>query len=266
MPLAIINWGHQRQRWLPIGLAWTLLFQIRFVCALGCSFCGLRLLAENDSAFYARTNYPTAEKRYEAQPLDNQAAWQFARACFDLADVASNRTEQAAIAERGIAAAREVVRRAPDLVQGHYYLGMDLGELAETKTLGALKLVREMEREFKAAKALDERFDYAGPDRNLGLLYRDAPSVGSIGSRSKARQHLQRALALAPAYPENHLNLIEAYVRWGEWEGARRQLNALDELWPSARASFEGPAWASSWADWQARLAKLKKQLSPVAG
>ena len=37
-------------------------------------------------------------------------------------------------------------------------------------------------RRFLAALALDKNFDYAGPDRNLGLLYRDAPVLASIDS------------------------------------------------------------------------------------
>ena len=92
---------------------------------------------------------------------------------------------------------------------------MNLGQLARTKGLGALKLVNQMEHEFTRARDLDEQLDWAGPDRNLGLLYRDAPAIGSIGSRTKAREHLKRAVELAPQYPENRLNLIEAYLQLG---------------------------------------------------
>ena len=101
---------------------------------------------------------------------------------------------------------------------------MNLGQLARTKGLGALKLVDQMEREFSRARELDEQLDYAGPDRNLGLLYRDAPAIGSVGSRTRAREHLKRAVELAPQYPENRLNLIEAYLKWGERTGAYREL------------------------------------------
>jgi hypothetical protein len=76
-----------------------------------------------------------------------------------------------------------------------------------------------MEREFSLARKLDEHFADAGPDHNLGLLYRDAPALGSIGSRAKARQHLQRAVELAPQYPEKRLNLIEAYLKWATATG-----------------------------------------------
>jgi len=89
--------------------------------------------------------------------------------------------------------------------------------------------------------------------------------LGSIGSRTKARQHLQRAVALAAQYPENRLNLIEAYLKWGDHKGAHNELNALEETWPGARTNFVGAAWAASWADWDARLKKVKLGDSPKA-
>jgi len=86
-----------------------------------------------------------------------------------------NDTQRATIAIEAISICRQLVERSPKLPAGHYYLGMNLGQLARTKTLGALKIVNEMEREFKTALLLDARWDYAGADRNLGLLYLQAP-------------------------------------------------------------------------------------------
>jgi hypothetical protein len=141
---------------------------------------------------------------------------------------------------------------------------MNLGRLADTKrNLGALKIVDEMEREFKAAHDLDERFDYSGSDRNLGLLYWQAPNIVSIGSRTKARQHLQRAVDLAPELPENRLNLIEAFLKWGDRTPAAREFKALEDFWPEAHKKFAGIEWTSSWNDWNVRFAVAKKKIVP---
>ena len=148
-----------------------------------------------------------AQAHYRDAPDEATAAWQFARACFDLADLATNKTERASLAEQGIAACQQAIARESNSAPAHYYLGMNLGQLARTKGLSALKLVTQMQREFTRARDLEEQLDWAGPDRSLGLLYRDAPAIGSIGSRSKAREHLKRAVELAPRYPENRLNL-----------------------------------------------------------
>jgi tetratricopeptide (TPR) repeat protein len=144
------------------------------------------------------------------------AGWEFARACFDLAEYATNSTERAALAQQGIAAARRVIARHPDNGPAHYYLGMNLGQLARTRLLSALKMVKELEKEFLHALELAPNLDFAGPDRGLGLLYRDAPSIGSVGSRRKAQHHLQNAVRLAPLYPENRLLLAESYFSWGD--------------------------------------------------
>lgn len=207
---------------------------------------------------HAQEVYAAAHKQFTTEPTNNVAAWEFARAVFDRAEYATNDTERAALAEQGIAACRGALARDPKSAPAHYYLGMNLGQLARTKTLGALRLVDEMEVEFKAARALDEYFDHAGPDRNLGLLYHEAPSIASIGSRSRARQHLLRAAVLASNYPENRLNLAEAAVKWRDAKTVQRELAALEELWPAAQAKFAGPNWEASWVDWNSRLERLR--------
>jgi len=218
-----------------------------------------------DFAAAAKKNFWETQAQYKKLPENSQAAWQFARACFDVADYSTNSAERAKIAEQGIAACRRLIARESNSAPAHYYLGMNLGQLAQTKGLAALKIVNEMEREFSLARALDEHFDLAGPDRNLGLLYRDAPSFGSIGSRTKARRHLLRAAELAPDYPENRLNLIESYMKWGDSNGVQRELKALDELWPRARMALAGATWAPSWADWEQRLKKIKKKVGEAS-
>lgn len=212
-------------------------------------------------AEHIRREYAAARQRYLADPTNATAAWMFARASFDRADLSTNKTERAAIAEQGVQAGRQLIARDAQSALGHYYLGMNLGQLARTKTLGALRIVEEMEREFKMARALDERLDHAGPDRNLGLLYLEAPGIGSVGNRNRARLHLERAVELSPEYPENRLNLAEAFLQWREYARARRELSLLDELWPEARKVFTGLAWRASWQDWESRLQRVRRQV-----
>jgi tetratricopeptide (TPR) repeat protein len=212
-------------------------------------------------AAYAMRGFQEAQAHYRNAPGEVAAAWHFARACFDLAEFATNKTERASLAEQGIAASQKAIASEPNLAPAHYYLGMNLGQLARTRGLSALRIVSQMQRVFTRARDLEAQLDWAGPDRNLGLLYRDAPSIASIGSRSKAREHLKRAVELAPQYPENRLNLVETYLSWGEPNSAQREFAALEAVWPSARTNFVGEAWAASWADWEPRLKKLKKKI-----
>jgi tetratricopeptide (TPR) repeat protein len=212
----------------------------------------------------ARNEFHRAQTQFQSDPNNPTNAWQFARACFDFADFATNDTGRAGIANQGIAACRRFLARQSNSAPTHYYLGMNLGQLARTELIGALLLVNEMEREFKTAAGLDKYFDYAGPERNLGLLYRDAPGwPASIGNKRNARTFLEQAMKLAPDYPENHLNLAETYWQWDEPDHARRELNALDALWSKAQTDFTGEKWAQSWDDWSTRRDEVRKKTSP---
>ena len=218
--------------------------------------------APGEFTAHIQKNYADAQARYAKAPQQAEAAWQFGRACFDLAELATNKTERAALAEQGIAACKQAVARQSNSAPAQYYLGMTIGELAQTRGISALGLVSEMERAFSRARELDERIDWAGPDRNLGLLYRDAPRLISVGNRGKAQKHLKRAVELAPQYPENRLNLTEAYLQWNSRKDAQREFSLLEQSWPSARTNLTGITWAGSWPDWQSRFDNIKAKLA----
>jgi hypothetical protein len=226
---------------------------------------GILLAGEDQNkkfAARAESEFLRTQIQFQSAANNPTNAWQFACACYDFADFATNDTERATIAVQGIAACRQLIAREPKSAPAHYYLAMNLGQLARTELLGALKLVKEMEREFKTADGLDEHFDYAGAARNLGLLYGDAPGwPTSIGSRRKARDWLEHAAKLAPDYPENHLNLAESFLQWNDPARAKLELNALNSLWPKAQKKFTGAKWDQSWADWSMRRNDARKKL-----
>jgi len=217
----------------------------------------------NTFAARAGADFTRARNHYQSDTNNATAAWEFARAGFNFAEYLSNSAEHAAVARQAIAASRQAIALDPNSAPAHYYLALNLGQLARTETLEALILVREMEREFKTAAGLDGQFDYAGPERYLGILYRNAPGWPvSIGSRPDARAWLERANQLAAGYPENHLNLVESHLQWHERDDARRELQALDALWAGARTNLVGPAWEPNWVDWSARREAARKNLA----
>jgi hypothetical protein len=224
-------------------------------------------IAEDTSNFARRAerNFQEARKRFQTNTNDAEAAWQFGRSCFDWAEFAKNDNLRESIADEGIAACRQLLARDPKSAPGHYYLAMNLGQLARTKTLGALRIVDEMEREFKTGRDLDPKLNYAGPDRCLGLLYFEAPGwPASIGSKTKARQHLQRAAQVVPIYPENHLCLMEAYLKWGDKKNLLRELKTTEDLLPQARKDFAGEVWAQSWQDWDKRWKRMREKTADM--
>jgi tetratricopeptide (TPR) repeat protein len=215
----------------------------------------------SDEEVRLRSAYHDAAKLYAENPRSVVVGWEFARACFEVAEFATNNTERGIFAEKGIAVAGAVIAKDPKSGPANLYLGLNLGQMARTKGLGALKVVEQIERAFLAAHDLDPSFDFAGPDRCLGLLYRDAPAWISVGSRKKSKRHLEAAVKLAPNYPDNRLNLIETLLDWNDRNGALRELKALQERWEKDLKTFIGPKWDASVADWKLRYERVARRL-----
>ena len=232
------------------------------MCLTGHSFCQTNdYSGVKKPVQYANLVYSESLERYRNNSTNSAVVLRFAVACFEFAEFATNNTQRASLANEGIDASRSLLRQETNSAPGHYYLAMNLGQLARTKTLGALRLVDEMEREFKLASELDAGLDYAGPDRNLGELYYQAPGwPASIGSNSKARKHLERSVEIAPDYPANRLNLLEAYLDWHDKKGIAREWEALKTLMPAARTNFTGIQWTAHWKSWDVQWEALDRR------
>lgn len=214
-----------------------------------------------DPVVRAEQAYLQARIRYEQARTDTHLTWQFGQACFELADLVSSNARRAKLASEGIEACKLALDRDPKLAAAQYYYALNLGQLARTKSIGALKLVSQMESTLKQTIKLDPEIDFAGPHRSLGLLYRDAPGwPASIGSRGKARQHLEKAVELRGDFPENWLALLESYAKWGDKRALESNIKKVDELLAAAHQKYTGETWALQWQDWERRWQALLKQ------
>jgi len=238
-----------------------------FILLIGLLLTGLAAGAQSETnqLFRARAQaaFQLAQTNYIIHTNNPAIACQYASACFDLTDYSTNDTERAKMAQLGIDACRQVLAADPKSAPGHYYLAMNLGELAqaEAPSLAAYRLVHEVEHEFKTAGELDERLDHAGPARNLGELYFQAPGWPlSIGNKHKAKELLERAVVLAPDWPENQLNLLEARLKWRQRTEAAATIKTLKTLWPTARLKYAGPDYDRDWVDWPIRRTALETE------
>jgi tetratricopeptide (TPR) repeat protein len=148
------------------------------------------------------------------------------------AEASADEDVQRQAAQRGIAAAERALAIAPERVEPHYYLAVNLGLLARVEPMRALSLVKRLEGEAKLAAAIDERFEHAGPLRALGSVYARAPGWPvSVGDPDRAVQLLERAVAMAPDFAINHLMLGEAYFAAERLTDAEREIRqALPNL------------------------------------
>ena len=224
-------------------------------------------LCDGASPFLARAekDFQAAEKLAAARPVAVSNLVQLARAAFDAAEFTDDDDRREEFATVGIEAARSAIGRESTNAGAHYWLGMDLGQLARTKTLGALKLVREMEKEFHRTLELDAHYDYAGANRSLGYLYRDAPGwPTSIGNKKKAREQFEQAVKLHPEFPDNQLGLVESFEKWADRQNFEKQFKVAERVMAEAEKKFTGYYWEPSWSDWKKRFAELKRKSGSV--
>ncbi len=214
--------------------------------------------------------YQSTKEAYRDAPANEESGWRHARACFEWAEFAKANADRAALAEEGIAVSRELIQRFPKNAHGYYYLGMNLGQLARTRTLTALGIVDQMEEAFEKARQIDPFVDYAGPDRYLGMLYRDAPGwPASIGNRKKARLHLLKAVELRPDYPENQIALLESLKDWGDKDDFLKYFGPAAVAIDKARSKLTGDYWSGRWKSWDIDwhvLRVYKAKLDPKDG
>lgn len=181
-------------------------------------------------------------------------AWQAARTAYLLADGAvgeAARRRRAKFAKLGVDYSLRAIAGDGQRVEGFYFHAINLGLLASTRTLGAVEILPEMLKQGKRAVELDERFDHAGPHRLVGALLVKAPGwPTSVGDVEEGAEHLQRAVELAPDYPENHLFYCEALLVNGHAADAKKECDLV------LAAPAEGP-WAGRLARWRAEAGQL---------
>ena len=76
----------------------------------------------------------------------------------------------------------------------------------------------------------------------------------------KARQYLARAVELDPGYPDNHLILMEAHIRWNEPEALDSAMKRYRKILPAAKESLTGPDWELSWLEWTRRWEEITRK------
>lgn len=243
-------------------------FYVRVIRRMAVGFAAILWLARALGAPLATNAPPLADRLAAAKadlaasPTNAALAVRVARLCFEGTTSATNSSAKAKFAEEGIAAAQDALRFHPQEAGLEYYLALNLGQLASTRGMSALKLVREMETHLLTARALDATVSDAGPDRSLAYLYLNAPGWPlSVGNNEKSRHHFAQAVKLAPHNPEHHLAFAEACLRWRKKEEAREHLAQAEAVWAKAQELYQGTEWQTDWSDWNTRLAALKAKL-----
>lgn len=187
-------------------------------------------------------------------PHTYEVAWRLGRALFFLGQESQRREEARAYHARGAQESSQAARRAPEQVEGHFWLGVNLALLARLENpLSALRHAWRARRELEHAARIDPTYHAAGPLRVLGRLQHQLPRLVG-GGPERARASFERAIEMAPANTVTRLYFAELLLETGATDQARIHLEAILKI-------ADDPAWAFEIRRDQ-RLARemLKKQ------
>jgi len=167
--------------------------------------------------------------RYEVQ-------WRLARALFFLGQQADSRAAARQLYAAGIGAGERAVALNPERVEGHFWVGVNLGLFAQSgRSFRALRALGWARTELESASRISDSYHDAGPLRVLGRLSHKTPKLLG-GSVKRGRKLLDRALEIAPSNSVTLIYAAEAALDTGDVDRASSLLNRIlespvDEDW-----------------------------------
>jgi tetratricopeptide (TPR) repeat protein len=212
------------------------------------------LSAQSADALYAdRTNLASARRAaeiwsadLERNPTAFEAAWKLARDAYWLGGHAPE-SERRRFYDDGIAAARKAVAAQPDRPEGHFWLGANMGALAESYGLRqGIKYRKPIKEALETVLRLDPAFQQGSADRALGRWYFRVPGLFG-GSRKLAEQHLRKSLTYNEHSTASHFFLAELLLDDGRKSEGRAELQRvidapLDPEWTPEDREFKEKA------------------------
>jgi len=184
-----------------------------------------------------------------------QAHWRVARAIFYLVQAQPTRLDES-LSKKCLKHGAQAAALKPS-VTAYLYNALCMGVRAKFAPTEGLGLVKEMLAEAEKVHAENPRFDHAAGARLMGGIYLKAPSwPTSIGDGEMAIEYLEKAVSIAPDWPENKLLLAEAYYEEDRNEEALRALKELEAL----IQGVESLAWKQYF---EAQLRTLSEEISP---
>lgn len=132
----------------------------------------------------------------------------------------------------------------PGRPEGHFWAAANMGALAESfGVMQGLKYRGRIKDELQKVLSMDPAWQQGSADRALGVWYLRVPGLFG-GSRTRAREHLQRALAHNPQSTVTLYYLAEVARADGKKDDARRLFqqvidSPLDPEWAPEDRSFK---------------------------
>jgi tetratricopeptide (TPR) repeat protein len=219
-----------------------------------------QLYRDRDNVESARRAAEIWTERVAAAPDDVESGWKLARASYWMGTSApGTKDEQQKWLEGGIAAARRVIEAAPTRPEGHFWLAANMGALADGHgTREGIRYRRPIRQSLETVLKIDPGYLDGSADRALGRWYFKVPGLLG-GNKTRAEEHLRKALAYKPDSVITLLFLAELLIDRNRRDEARTHLTA-------AIAAPVDPQWIPEDRRFKEQARALLKTLPAPAG
>jgi tetratricopeptide (TPR) repeat protein len=211
------------------------------------------LYAQRADAQKAQQAADLYDKALAADTKNEEAAWRKSQALYWVGTHLPE-SQQLAVLELAVEAAKQAVAINPQSLAGHYWLGVCYGVYGKAKgVMKSLSLVDPIKEEMAVVTKANPSYEDGGAYRVLGRLYFKLPGLAG-GSNAKAVENLKKSVELGPQRWLNHLYLAEVYLATDKKAEAKELLQSI----------IAGPAQTGlepEYADWKAEAEKMLKGL-----
>lgn len=214
---------------------------------------------EADDYFQGRQNLTNVSQGVDllrqavaGDPQDYESWWRLAR-FYNFWARHTPHSEKMKVLKQGVDAGKKATGLRPDRVEGHFWLGVNYGMLAEeTNLLEGLRLIDTIRREMETVIKLDPDYEDGSGLRNLARLDYRAPFFKG-GDTRRSIQMLEECMKKYPDDSFTMLYLADSYLAVGRRAEARELLQRILALCPDPEY---GPELADNQAEAREALTK----------
>ena len=206
--------------------------------------------------------------RFWKAPARNEyeILWRLGRALFFLGQEAPDKDSALSNYCQGVVACEQAVAIAPERVEGHFWLAVNLALAAQThRRVPGIRKARRAMRELHQAIQIDPSYHGAGPLRVLARLQHKLPRLLG-GGFGRARTNYKAAINLAPENTVTRIYFAELLLESGERDLAREQLEFVLNVSTDPGWAFEIERDKRIAKEMLAKLQHLDCKLSECAG
>ncbi|HEX8494870.1 MAG TPA: TRAP transporter TatT component family protein [Pyrinomonadaceae bacterium] len=192
-----------------------------------------KLYAEREDLTRLRSGITALRRALTLEPGNYDAAWRLAKFNYYLGAHTKDESERDRAFRDGAAGGKRAVELQANKPEGHFWLGANYGGSAQHSTLAGLTSVDNIIEEMETVLKLDEGYQSGSAYMVLGQVYLTAPKMLG-GDKQKAVEMLEKGLRFGENNAFLRLRLAEAYSAVNRNDEARKQLEALSNIKPSA--------------------------------